>query len=145
MLMATVTCCAMVSVTGSLQISTPGASVVPGCPLKVTVRSLVATIVLLVEGNAICTAPILRVFVANLFVSFTLTCVPPSFEKTLSRKVWLLKDGADCVAPFTVVDRNDAAQLSTHFPAGSMVAAALLLTLGAGREPPFIESFFLQA
>src|SRR5881392_820617 len=67
------------------------------------------------------------VFVANLFVTSTLACVPPSFEKILSLYVWLLKDGVAWVVPFTLVDRKDAAQLSTHFPvdASAMVPAFL--------------------
>src|SRR6478736_7942836 len=104
----------MLSVIESLHISAPGARVTPACPLNFSVLSLVAMIELFVERKAICTAPIVSVFVANLFVSFTLTLVPPSFEKTLRRKVWLLKDGVDWTAPFTFVDRNEAAQLSTH-------------------------------
>ena len=81
------------------------------------------TIELFVDRNAMCTAPTVKVFVANLFVSLTPTCVPPSFENTLSRNVWLLKEGAACTAPFTVVDRKDAAQLSTHF---SVTAASVI-------------------
>src|SRR6476646_5561377 len=104
----------MVSVTESLHMSAPGARVTPACPLNFSVLSLVAMIELFVERKAICTAPIVSVFVANLFVSFTRTLVPPSFEKTLRRNVWLLKDGVDWTAPFTFVDRNEAAQLSTH-------------------------------
>jgi hypothetical protein len=85
-----------------------------------------------------------RVFVANLFVSFTRAFVPPNFESTLGRNVWLLKDGAACTAPFTVVDRNEAAQLSTHFSVGA-AAAAITVPWGIGLGPPFIDSVFLQA
>ncbi len=46
---------------------------------------LVATIEFAVERSATWAAPTFRVFVANLFESFTRTCVPPSFEKTFSR------------------------------------------------------------
>jgi hypothetical protein len=80
---------------------------------------------LFVERNAICTAPIVSVFVANLFVSLTRARVPPILEKTLSRNVWLLKDGVDWTAPFTFVDRNDAAQLSTHVSVVRLSASGL--------------------
>ena len=98
--------------------------------------------VLFEERSAMCAAPTVREFVANLLQNFTRTCVPPSFVKTLRRKVWLLNVGVDCTAPFTVVDRNDADQLSTH-----VVATIALLPFSsvAAYVLPTVVSFLLQA
>jgi hypothetical protein len=64
-------------------------------------------------------------------------------EKTFSRKVWLLNDGVAWVAPFTLVDKNETAQLSTHVPVGS-VASAIPEAFVIERDPSFKDSFFLQ-
>jgi hypothetical protein len=98
--------------------------------------------VLFEERSAMCAAPTVRAFVANLLQNLTRTWVPPSFVKTLRRKVWLLNVGVDCTEPFTVVDRNDAAQLSTHVASN---VALLTLSSVATYVLPFVVSIFLQA
>jgi hypothetical protein len=48
----------------------------------------------------------------------------------------------DCTEPFTVVDRNDAAQLSTHVASN---VALLTFSSVAPYVLPFVVSIFLQA
>ena len=91
---------------------------------------------LFVDRSATCAAPIASGFVANLFVNLTRTCVPPSFEYTFSRNVWLLKLGTDFTAPLTVVERNDAPQASTQVAAGAAAGAAAVERAGVAACAP---------